>query len=85
MKITIDNLQNQNLLSEVDSSRGNRVVGGDSIDASVDIFATSGNSSARGAAKVVGFGSNLFGNVAVTGETGNGFSRSSSFAFIRST
>jgi hypothetical protein len=84
MKITIDNLQNQDLLSEVDSFNGNRVVGGDSIDASVDIFATSDNASARATAKVVGFGSNLFGNVAATGKTGNGFSRSSSLAFIRS-
>ena len=88
MKITIDSIVPEGLLSSVESSVGEQIIGGDLINARVSASASSNGASALGSARVFAFGSNLFGNFEVTLETGqqgsSNFARSSSFSFAQS-
>ena len=82
MKIAIGNLQSQDLLAEVDSSTGENIVGGDSIEASFRAFGSSNNSQGQASGSVFGFGDNLFANIAAEVQAGEDFSKSSSFVKI---
>ena len=84
MKITIDNLQSKDSLSEIDSSTGDEIVGGGLIDAYINNFSASNNSFAQTTGRVFGSGFNLSGNIIAETETGQGFSRSSTFVSITS-
>lgn len=84
MKIVIDNLQDQDLVAEIDPAIGKSVMGGDSINSNVGIAAFSNNAESRGNAKVLGFGSNLSGAMAVQAQTGENFSLTNSSSSILS-
>lgn len=84
MRIAIDNLQSENLMSEIDTSAGEEIVGGGLIDASSNIFSFSNNSYAKAAARIFGSGSNVSGNIIANAETGKGFSRSFTFVSVTS-
>ena len=84
MKIAIGNLQSQDLLAEIDTSTGENIVGGDSIEASFRAFGSSNNSQGQASGNVFGFGNNLLANITAEVQTGEGFSRSRSFANITS-
>lgn len=84
MKIIIDNLQSQDVLSEIDSAAGKNIMGGDSLIASVDISAYSDNAASRSGARVSGSGYNLSGTFTVNAQTGKDFSLGNSFSSISS-
>jgi hypothetical protein len=84
MKIVIDNLQSQDLVSEIDPAAGRKIIGGDFIDSNVNIAALSDNAESRGSGRVFGLGSNLSGSLAVNAQTGKDFSLSSSLTSISS-
>jgi hypothetical protein len=84
MKIVIDNLQSQDVLSEIEPAVGKNVVGGDSLNASVNIFASSDNAKSRSSAGVAGYGSNLSATFTANAQTGENFSLGDSFSYIES-
>ena len=84
MKIDIDNLQNQDLLTEVNSSTGKSILGGDSIESSFKVVASSNNAEGGASGGFFGFGNDLFASLKVDVKTGEGFSRSSSFITMTS-
>lgn len=88
MRINIDKLQSQKLLSEVDRTVVDKIIGGDSIAASVNVIAYTSNAKAQASAGVFAFDPQPFGRLEVGAETreenGSIFSKSSSFAFSTS-
>jgi 4-diphosphocytidyl-2C-methyl-D-erythritol kinase len=84
MKIVIDNLQSQDVLSQIDPAAGKNIMGGDSLNASVDISAYSDNATSQAGARVSGSGSNLFATFTVNAQTGKDYSLGNSFSFISS-
>jgi hypothetical protein len=88
MRINIDKLESEKLLSDVDSSVQDKIIGGISVSASVDVSSNTDRALAIGGADVVIFGSKPFGSISVATVAGEkdglSFSASSSFAFSTS-
>lgn len=88
MKISIDRLQSQGVLSEINPSERNGIVGGASIDAGVSIFTSLGSSSASSGARVFASGPGVSGTFTATAEVkeenGSTSSRSGSYSFSSS-
>lgn len=81
MRIAIDKLEKQDCLSNVSSSNGSMVVGGGSIEGSLDISGSSNNGEARGRGSVSAFGDNLIARLTADIQAGDGYSRSIVGAF----
>ena len=84
MKIAIGDLQSQDLLTEVDSSTGKSILGGDSINASFKFFASSNSSKSLVRGRIFGVGDDLLANLTAEVQTGDRFSRGGSFLTITS-
>jgi hypothetical protein len=88
MRINIDKLESEKLLSDVDSSLQDKIIGGISVSASVDVTANTDRALAIGGSEVVIFGSRPFGSLSVSAIAGEkdglSFAASSSFAFSTS-
>lgn len=81
MKIAIGNLQNQ-LFSEVDSSAGKNILGGNSIKANFEVSASANNSKGLIRGFIFGSGDDLFADLTAELQTGKGFSKSRSSVTI---
>ena len=84
MKIVIGNLQSQDSLAEVDSCTGKSISGGDSIESSFKVIASSNNAEGRASGGFFGFGNGLWASLEVDVQTGEGFSISRSSLRITS-
>jgi hypothetical protein len=84
MRIVINDLQSQDVLSEVEPTVGKSVVGGNSLNANVNVSAYSDNAKSRSSAGVSGYGSYLSGTFTANAQTGENFSLGDSSSYIES-
>lgn len=70
MRISIDSLQKPGSISKINVASGAKIIGGDSINASVNIVASSDGAIARSRAGVFGSGIKMFGSFMVANQTG---------------
>ena len=79
MKIAIGNLQSPDLFTEVDSSAGECIVGGESIEASFDVSSsgkfTDSTAEARGSGSIFGLGDKVRGSLMANIRTSEDSSR----------
>lgn len=82
MRIVIDNLQKQDSFAEVNSSIGKKISGGNSIQSSFRVIASSDNAKSQASGNLLGFGDKVLGSLEVSVRTDKRFSASGSLARI---